>query len=227
MLRTCTTSTETALLSLSSYKASAQIVTTSDDAILQTALDRATALIEGYVGYPLKRQVYEETVPSGGSNELAVSRVPLRSIESINISTETVDPTSYDIASEGGGLIYRELGWPWSAGIEYDLTARVVPGGTVRSYTVVYESGYCVNGSTADGWLTTGEPVPSEVEAAIALTATFIHRAAIRDPSVTSKRIGDLTISYLSGGGMVGQGSVASIGIPDTAKGLVAHLRRF
>src|SRR5574343_94071 len=142
MLRTCTTSTETALLSLTSYKASAQVVTTSDDAILQTALDRATALIEGYLGYPLRRQVYEETIPSGGSNILQVSRTPLKSVESVTFGADVVDPTSYNIDSEGGGLIYRPLGWPWTVGVQWDMTPHTVPNSETKDFTVVYEAGF-------------------------------------------------------------------------------------
>lgn len=224
MLRTCTTSTETALLSLSSYKASAQIVTTSDDAIIQTALDRATALVEGYLGYPLRRQVYEETVPSGGSNQLQVSRTPIHSIESIMYGTDVIESTSYDIDSQIGGLIYRSLGWTWTVGIQWSLLPHAVPNGETRDFTVVYEAGFCINGSTAAGWLTTGEPVPSDIEAAIALTATFVYRAIPRDDSIVSKSIGDLSIDYHPRA--LGAQS-PSVGIPDTAKGLLNPWRRF
>jgi hypothetical protein len=214
-------------MSLTVYKATVGTTSTADDMKMQYALDRATALIEGYVGYPLRRQVYEETVAGYGSNELQVSRTPLKAIESILYSTDEVDPTSYDIANEGAGLIYRELGWPWTAGVEYDLVPHVSPRSELRTYTAVYEAGYCVNGSTEDGWLTTGEAVPGDIEAALEVTTTFLYKNAGRDPSVESKRIGDLAITYRGGGKSVGASGSISMGLPDVVKGMLEPYRRF
>ena len=227
MLRVCTSSTESALMSLDAYKATVGTTTTADDTSIQFALDRATALIEGYIGYPLKRQVYHETVAGYGSNQMTVSRTPLKSVESIAYGSEVVDPISYDIESESGGIIYRELGWPWTAGVEYDLMPHVVPRSELKSYTVVYEAGYCINGSTADGWLTTGESVPEDLQGALVHAATFLYKSAGRDLSVSSKKIGDLSITYESGGGSFGQGGTPSIGLPDAVKGMLSHYRRF
>lgn len=224
MLRVCTSSTESALMSLTVYKATLGTTSTADDTNMQYALDRATALIEGYIGYPLKRQVYEETVAGYGSLELQVSRTPLRAIESIFYTADAVDPTSYDIANEGAGVIYRELGWPWTAGVEYDLVPHVVPRSELKSYTVVYEAGYCVNGSTADGWLTTGEPVPNDIESALVHAATFIYKSAGRDLSIESKKIGDLSITY-HGGSQPGQSQ--GEGLPQIVRGMLAPYRRF
>ena len=193
---------------------------------MQSALNRATALIEGYLGYPLRRQVYEETLAGYGTFELQVTRTPLVSVESIYSGDELVASTSYDIANEGAGLIYRELGWPWTAGIDWDLSPRITPKSEARTYTAVYESGYCVNGSTAGGWLTTGEAVPAEIEAAIISAATFLYKGASRDPSVQSKKIGDLSVTY-SGSQTAQGGSAPSIGLPDSVKGMLLHLRRF
>lgn len=228
MLRVCTSSTDSSLLSLTAYKAAIGTTTTADDSIMQSALDRATALIEGYIGYPLRRQVYQETLGGYGSLELQVTRTPLRAIESIYFGSELIDPTSYDIGNEGAGLIYRELGWPWTAGIDYDLMPRITPRSEARTYTAVYESGYCLNGSTADGWLTTGETVPPYIEAATIEAATYLYKGAGRDPSIASKKIGDLSVTYRGGGGGFGGGGGSpSIGLPDSVKGMVSHLRRF
>lgn len=215
-------------MSLTAYKAAAQVVSTSDDAAIQSHLDRATALIEGYIGYPLKRQVYSERVPGYGSYELQVSRLPLRAIESVSYGEDLFEPTGYDISNESAGLIYRELGWPWTAGVEYDLTAHIVPRSELKSFTVVYEAGFCVNGSTASGWLTTGESVPGDIESALVMATSFLYKSAGRDLSIASKSIGDLSISYQGGraAGFGGGGS-PSIGLPDTVKGLLSQWRRF
>lgn len=224
MLRVCTSSTETTLLSLDDYKAAAKITTTSDDTIIASALSRATALVEGYIGYPLRRQVYEETVPGYGGFELQVSRIPVRSIESIFHSTEEVESTSYEIGNGGAGLIYRELGWQWTAGMRYELTGHVEPRSEQPKYSVVYEAGYCVNGSTADGWLTTGEAVPFDIEAALVTAATFVYRnIASQDGTVKRKKIGDLEIEYFDSGTVQESGA----GLPSSVKGMLSHLRRF
>jgi hypothetical protein len=223
MLRTCTTSTDLSLLSLEAYKIAVGTTSTGDDDKITAALRQATSLVEGYVGYPLRRQVYEETVGGYGGNELLVGRSPLLAIESITYAGELVDPASYDFNS--AGLIYRELGWPWTAGLEYDLMPHVIPKSEARTYTVVYESGFCVNGSTADGWLTTGEPVPADIETAIAITASFVCGTVGRDPTVTSKKIGDLLYTYQTGGQFSPTGN-PSVGIPDIVKGVLAPWRR-
>ena len=224
MLRVCTSSTESSLVSLTAYKAAVGTTTTADDEIMQSALNRALALIEGYLGHPLRRHVYHETMAGYGSLELRVSRTPLIAVESVSYDSEKVDPTTYSIASQGGGILYRQLGWPWTAGIQYDLMPRVVPGGESQNYTVVYEAGYCMNGSTADGWVSTGELVPTDIEAAIIAAATYLYKGASRDPAVASKRIGDLSITYHGGGQQAGS---VDNGLPNSVKGLVAHLRRF
>jgi hypothetical protein len=208
MLRTCTTSTDLSLLSLEAYKIAVGTTSTGDDDKITAALRQATSLVEGYVGY-----------------ELLVGRSPLLAIESITYAGELVDPSSYDFNS--AGLIYRELGWPWTAGLEYDLMPHVIPKSEARTYTVVYESGFCVNGSTADGWLTTGESVPEDIQAALVSTTSLLYKGAGRDPSVTSKKIGDLSITYQSGGSAFGQGGTPSQGLPDTVKGMIAQYRRF
>jgi hypothetical protein len=226
MLRVCTSSTETTLLSLESYKTAIGTTSTADDNKILAALTRATSLVEAYVGYPLRRQVYSESVAGYGGIELRVSRAPVLSIESVLYSTEIVDPTSYAIGDAEAGLVYREQGWPWTAGIEYDLTPRVVPKSELKSFTVTYEAGFCVNGSTADGWLTTGEPVPADIESALVTAATFLYKSAGRDPSVSSKRIGDLSITY-QGSNQPGQGGSISVGLPLEAKGMLAKYVRF
>ena len=223
MLRTCTSSTDDALMTLDAYKAAAKIVTTSDDAIIQSALQRATSLIEAYVGYPLRRQVYNETVPSYGGLELQVSRLPIQSIEAIYMSTEPVDPASYEISSPGSGLIYRESGWPWMTNLVYDLMPHPMPQGEPRLFRVVYEAGFSVSGSTGSQWLTSGDAVPGSVEAAMMLTTNYLYRAAGNDPSVVQRKIGDLMITYK---GFTAQSQAGSFGLPEDAKAYVAHLVR-
>ena len=225
MLRVCTSSTEDTLLSLEAYKVAIGTTSTGSDATFEAALKRATELVEGYVGYPLRRQVYYETLAGYGNNELSLSRVPVRSIESIYFDTELVDPLSYNIESEKAGTVFRETGWPWTAGVQYDLQPRIVPRSEIPSYKVTYEAGFCINGSTEDGWLTTGTPIPGDIEAAVAMAATFIAKSVGRDQTLLSKRIGDLSIEYQqTQSGVI---STPSMGLPQDVKGMLSHWRRF
>lgn len=223
MITTCTSSTEASLISLSAYKTAAGITSSTDDTLLTSLLQRATGMLEGYLGYPLMRGVYSETVPAYGSQELRVSRTPVTAVTAVYYTSDLVDPTSYTVENPGAGIIYRELGWPWTAGLEYDLTPHVTPQSELRSFRVEYEAGYCQAGSTyasTDGWLTTGTAVPFELEQACVQATNFLYRSGGRDPSVTSKRIGDLSITYESG-------NADGSGLPFSVKGQVAHLRRF
>lgn len=225
MIRTCTSSTEESLLSLASYKAAIGTTSTANDTALEAALRRATELVEGYVGYPLRRQVYYETVPGFGNNELVVSRIPVQSIESIYAGTDLVDPDEYEVDSAKAGTISREVGWPWTAGTQWDLQPHVMPGSELKSYRITYEAGFCINGSTEDGWLTTGESVPSDIEAAVAMAATWVNKSQGRDQSILRREIGDLSIEYQeTKSGIV---DAPSMGLPQDVKGMLSHWRRF
>lgn len=218
MLAVCTSSTELALITTQQLRDVLGTTSTSDDSLMQSMCNRATAELSGYLGYPLIRNVYSETVAGFGSNELQVSRVPVLSVESIYYSTQLVESTSYVIDNPSAGILSRDLGWAWTAGLQYELTGHVAPNSELKRFTIVYEAGYALSGSTAAGWLTTGEPVPYEIEDALLAAATFRYKAKSRDLSITSKRIGDLSISYAEN--LTG-------GLPNTITNLVQHLRRF
>jgi hypothetical protein len=191
---------------------------TADDTEQQNVLNRALSIVEGYLGYPLRRTVYSETVAGYGSNELQLSRLPVLAVESVYYSTDLIESTSYAIDRPMAGILSRDLGWTWTAGLQYELAGHVAPNSELKPFTAVYEAGYCMNGSTASGWLTTGEPVPYEIEAALLATANSIYKGRNRDGAVSSKRIGDLSITYETG---------QASGIPSAAANMIQHLRRF
>ncbi len=189
-------STGTALTTLTALKARLGITTTDTDDQLQSAIDEASSAVETYVGYPLSRKLYQEDVGAYGNQQLMLSRTPVRAIDSITTNGQAVDPTSYQVQL-GKGLIYRELGWPWSAGVEWDLEGHVVPKSERQAFRVIYEAGFLLGDSVAGGFLLNGSrTLPNDIEHATLECAKMFFLSRKRDPGIENKRIGDLSITY-------------------------------
>jgi hypothetical protein len=203
MLRTCTSSTGMQLTTLATLKAvmfGATATSTVEDDVLDAYITRASEAVQDYLGYPLYRAVYEETVPGGGDNALMLSRTPVTVVESVVDGEDELDSTGYVIEEPGAGLLRRDEGFPWTAAVGFELDSRPVPGSEQRRYTVVYEAGYTFAGSTttSDSWLTytTGRTMPYWPEQATLETAKSWYKKKAADGSVQSKSIGDLSITY-------------------------------
>ena len=218
MISVCTSSTGTQLTTLEALKAILRTTSTGTDDLLNAYISRASNAVQEYLGYPLYRQVY-------GDNQLMLSRTPVNAIESITDGAgDELSSTGFQIEELDAGIIRRDEGFPWSAGVVSELELRPMPGTEKREYTAVYEAGYTLSCSTStSGYLTvtTGRTIPDWAELATLETAKSWFKRSAADGAISSKRIGDLSITY--GGGSVNQ---ALLELPSTAIALLrSHTR--
>ena len=202
MLTTTTTSTSEYLTTVPALKAMLGITTTSQDDDLDDTVLAASDACATYVGYWPLRARYTETVAGYGSLRLMLSATPVRQVGAITIGDQLVDPATYVVEKPSAGILYRDLGWPWTAGVEYDLEAHVVPNSELKSFAVDYEAGWVLTTSTgtlnAAGFITSsgGRTLPRDFESAVLEQAKSDWLGRRRDATITTKRVGALSVTY-------------------------------
>lgn len=225
MLTVLIASTGTQLTTLEALKAHLGTTSTANDDLLSSAIDQASAAIETYVGYPLSRAVYQETVAGYGNLKLLLSRTPIRAIDSITYQGMLVPSTGYEIDAQAG-IVHRDQGWPWTAGVEWDLESRVVAKSERPAFTAIYEAGYLLGaGAGAPYLLNGGRTLPYDLEKACLDTAKTLYLNRAMDPTISSRRIGDLSITYRGGGNQALSQSPSSL-LPDEVAGSLHRYRR-
>lgn len=217
MLQVCVSASSTEGLSRTCELRDALGTTaTSDDALMNRSILRATAWAERYVGQPLQAQVYQETLAAYGGRDLMVSRTPVRAVLRLFDSTATSEgaeltSTEYRLEDADAGLIGRDKGFSWTADelfsggtFNVGLVGAILPVRPRRPWLVEYEAGFVFpeaatsNGiwSTAGGTTSTGATLPFEIEQAVLLKAREFYEGSA--DGVSSKRVGDLAITYRS-----------------------------
>ncbi|MEY4762851.1 MAG: hypothetical protein RLZZ200_2707, partial [Pseudomonadota bacterium] len=94
-LTVCTSSTGLSGGEIDSVKSLLGITGASDDVLLETLYLRAMDAVESYLGYPVRLQVYSESVAGYGSRSLMLSRTPIRVILRAFDSTDTGMATAF------------------------------------------------------------------------------------------------------------------------------------
>ena len=203
MLTTTTTSTSDRLTTVSKLKFQLGITDSASDDLLDDCVLQATDAVATYVGYWPLRQRYTETVPGYGSLRLLLSATPVRAIGSIRIDSQLVDPASYFVEKPLAGIVHRDKGWPWTAGVEADLESHVAPNSELKRFTVDYEAGWVLTTSTGDldpalGFITSsgGRTLPHDFERAALEEAKALFLGRRRDGSIAAKTVGKTSITY-------------------------------
>jgi len=188
----------------------------SDEPLLQRVISRASRWAETYIGQPLSVQIYAESVPAFGGRHLMLSRVPIRGVTGIYDSTTTCTATNYStqtrIEDADAGLLSRDEGFAWTALQADSIADTAMPNTETRPWYVIYEAGYSLAGttSTVGGTTSTGRTLPDDIEAGVIEKVKQIYGGMV---GITSKRVGDLQVSYRSEG-------------PDVAEQMLALHRR-
>jgi len=191
MLTVTTSSTSDGMTTVDALKTHLGITTTDADDQLADAIIAASDAVATYIGYPPLRQFYRETLAGFGSNRLMVSRTPVVSITAMYYGTTglLVDPASYVIDDDVAGFIVRDLGFPWSAGVEWDLDSHVAPRSERKVFIVDYDAGWVMStGST--------RTLPNDLEHAALEGAKSLYLGRKRDGTIASKSVGDLSVTY-------------------------------
>ena len=218
MLQVCTPSideqyTTTGAVALEIFGSTA--LSTADFPRLNGLITRASRWADNYIGFPLSAKIYAETVPAFGGRCLMLSRVPIRGIAGIYDSTST-GATNYStqirIEDAEAGLLSRDEGFAWTALQADSISESVLPNSETRPWYVIYEAGYRFDGSTTTegGSTSTGRTLPEDLEMGVIEKVKQLYGGMA---GVTSKRVGDLSITYRSEG-------------PDPAESLLQPYRR-
>jgi hypothetical protein len=224
-LTVCTSSTEGQFAELGDLML--MLGATASSCGMDLSLTQATQWAETYLGYPLGRQVYQETLAAYGTRKLMVDRTPLRGVQRLFDSTDTgsateLTSTEYRLQDPEAGFIERDAGWRWTAQTAVALTTYIPVGSETRPWLVVYEAGYTLaeTSSTDEKWATTstGRTLPGPIEQAILVRAAELYEGA-GSGQVSSMKVGPLTLTTRSE--MAGVSSDNT-----TAEGMLTAYRR-
>ncbi len=220
-LTVCTSSTGFDGCLIRPIKALLGITGASDDEVLVRLGERAVDAIEGYLGYPIRLQVYSESVPAYGGRHLMLSRTPIRCVLRLFDSTSTGEATEYAsseyrIENADAGLLSRDAGWPWTAPIATEFVDVRRPGEETRPYYAEYGAGWRLTGATSTdaGVTSTGPDAPGDILQALDETIKGWYVGRQQDASVQSVTVGSLSMTFRSaesaqGGGTLPLGATA------------------
>jgi uncharacterized phiE125 gp8 family phage protein len=210
MLMVCSTATGDTLVSLADLKDAMDITDAGQDETLNRFLRRASQRIETYVGRPLLDQVYQAVLPSYGGSVLQLPVHPVRAVLRVFDGTDTgvgteLSSTEYTVDYARGQLL-RAAGWPWTYTSYTEVAPFPEPGQEYLRWLVEFSAGYVPpmgKDSTGDGTTTTSSTVPLDIQdAAISLTRSLWY-ARTREAGITSKHVGELSVSYSQQTGLV------------------------
>lgn len=195
-------STDGALTTTAALRTFLGTTSTADDAKQQAQIVAASRWAENVVGSPLILQRYRETVSGFGGQRLMLSRTPVVAVVNIFDTTstdgaESFTSTEINVEDADAGFLRSVDGFPWSSRFTWDLSPMVAPQSDETPWLIDYAAGYIVNGSssTSYGTTSTGPTVPADLELAVQMKAAeFIERTG----DVSSKTVGDFSITYLS-----------------------------
>lgn len=202
MISVCTSSTDSQLAALGDLMT--MLAATASSSGMDLALTQASDWAESYVRYPLRRQVYEETVASYGTQQLMLARTPIIDVQRFFSSTTTEEATEfqsseYRVSNADAGFIGRSQGFRWTAQERWNLGSYVVPNSELEPWLVVYEAGYQVGetSSTDAKWATTTtmNTLPPVIERAVLLRAAEMYQGSA---GVSSMKVGPVSVSYKS-----------------------------
>lgn len=193
LLSICSSTTFDSLASVESLKALLSVTSSANDGVMSDILKQATETVESYLGRPLRKATYFEKVASYGSMFLQVTNTPVQTISRILKDDFLVGSTEYELA--GAGTIYRRFGWAWTAGVVTDLVPHAMPGTERFSFSIEYVGGYVPSTSTS-----TEIGVPGPLEKAVLEIGKSWWLGRKLNPTVSAKQVGDLRITYGSGG---------------------------
>lgn len=199
----------TALVELATVKDELGITDGGEDDLLNALIDRASRVINDVLGRGedgLARQRWRETLGAKGGNVLRLSRYPVESVVDAKEDGQSV--SDVEVYDPEAGMLWRDAGWshtgPRRGLLRSGMTREhheVAP-----DYVVEYWAGYRMPSENVGP----GEfALPGVVEDAALVTVKAWYNARTRDPSLQSKRIGDVSKTY-RGGGEEGGGRLPS-----------------
>lgn len=181
---------------------------------VEQAINAASNAIEQYLNRKLIYGQWTENIGASGRTFLRVTRPPLRSIISISYQGAALASTDYEVYEQQvdgagnlvpseSGLIYRQIGWTWTAPFMLAAAPYQAAGQEFDIYQVIYLGGYQL--PQFDGQAGVGGSVlapaiaadlPFELEKACIDTAVSIYRRNGWDRNVLSESFADAKVTY-------------------------------
>ena len=197
-LTVVTAATARDLTTVSAVKLDLDNTEEKDDKLIAEMIRRASAAIDTYLSpRELRRQTYSETVSGSGDLHLRLSQYPIVSVASVALDGSPV--VDYSIEDAAAGILFRRLGWNDTTLVGWNLTGTPLPQGQDPRYVVVYTAGFLIPSVKSDDVNDQGPRLPSDLErACIELVKEWMAPASRKGggSTITSKKVGDLTITY-------------------------------
>ena len=205
----CTTSTESQLARLGDLLT--LLGATASSSGMDLALTQASIWTERYITNSLagsiRRSVVRETVAGSGSQQLMLSRTPVRKVARLFDATDTCEATEYcstDFRLEdpdaGFVTLTGNAGFAWDAIWDWHISRRPRPAAIARPWLVLYEAGWILNetSSTCSAWISTstGRTLPEDIERAVLFKAAEFYQG--NASGIESMKVGPLSLNYSS-----------------------------
>lgn len=149
-----------------------------------------------------------DRVEGHGGSLLVLPRAPVAAISAIAVladdgSTveETYDATSYDLQDADAGIVFRAMGWPWTATRRAGVSGAPVAGSERASIRVTYTAGWITPyQASATGGSVGTRDLPYDLEEACLIAAVTRYRGRGRDRAVVREQLGPESVTFASPG---------------------------
>lgn len=188
----------------------------ASDPHLPRLVTAASAAVARYVGYELHQRLgVVETVAGQGGPFLFLRAGAVRSIASVAVNGQELDPSAYALDSASmGRIVGRQAGFPFTGSSTAGISPSPLSAYDTGAIVVTFDAGYVTPGQKAlDGSLAVD--LPPELEQATLEVVTAWYRQRGHDA-----RIGSISL----GGGSVSYSELTAL--PATAKQLLAPYRK-
>ena len=196
-----------ALAELDTVKEALGISAGTYDALLTRLILAATNAIEDYTGHIFAKQTYTETVAGSAHPVLLLTHVPI--VGTPQVISDNSPITDFEVRDRDVGSLYRKVGWAISGWIGWGAEPHRIQGTEDLNFSVVYEAGYVMPSEQ-------NRDLPAAVEQACVETVVAWYKRKGRDPSVKSKKVGDLNLIY-------NDGALDALAIPASARALLSR----
>lgn len=149
---------------------------TEDDLLLIASLAAASGVIENYLNRKLEYGTYRETLDAPSIPFLQLRQYPVHSVTRLDHHNQTITPDSYRVEPDNG-MLFRRGGWGYGE----------------RTIQIEYVAGYVLPSDVV------GSP-PSTLPANYEYACVMLAQSLMRQPGVTSERVGDLSVNYKDNG---------------------------
>ena len=179
----------TNLTELETVKEELGITDNSKDVLLARYMAEASEQIVSITNREFARQTWKETIPGFGRANLLLALAPIVSITSVKIDDSTV--TDYVIKDAKAGILYRSIGWPWSAQRSIHLNLNPEPNSEEPVIEVQYSGGYLMPGDVSRNF-------PGDLESAAIEMVKIKYHSKDNNPTLANIRVGDYSESKKS-----------------------------